>query len=69
MARLSMSPNIPCPTADPRIHQDDDDDQHGHDVPGQRITNPDYLDVEIPRATGAVPSQQSRAPISSVHRE
>jgi hypothetical protein len=37
--------------------------------PGQRICSPDFVDVEIPHAAGAVPSQQSRAPMSTAHLE
>src|SRR6267154_89799 len=63
-----MSSNIPYSTADPRRHQDEDD-QHDHDVPGHRISSPDHVDVKIPHAAGAVPSQQSRARTSTVHLE
>ena len=41
------------------------DDQHHHNVPGQRISRPDYVDVEICHAAGAVPSQQSPCPPST----
>ena len=74
MARLSPSSNNSYHTADPRRQQDDsnnnntneDDDQHDHDGPGQRISSPDYADVDIPQhvtATAAAPGQQS--PVSS----
>src|SRR5882757_4103183 len=63
-----MSSNIPYSSADPRRHQDEDD-QHDHDVPGHRISSPDHVDVEVPHAAGAVPSQQSRAHTSTVHLE
>jgi hypothetical protein len=37
--------------------------------PGQRISSPDFVDVEIPHAAGTVPSQQSRSPMSTAHLE
>src|SRR6266852_278115 len=74
MARLSPSSNNSFPTADsPRRQQqqqDDDDnnnDDYEHDVPGQRISSPDYVEVEIPQSIGAAPSQQS--PVSSTSSE
>ena len=73
MARLSPSSNNSYPTtphADPQQQDEDDDDNndndqqdHEHDVPGQRISSPDYVDVEIPQSIGIAPSQQS--PVSS----
>ena len=49
--------------------QDDDDnnnnnDEHEHDVPGQRISSPDYVEVEIPQSIGGVAPSQ-RSPVSS----
>ena len=69
MARLSPSSNISYPTTPdpPRRQQvegegDDDNNAHDdneHDVPGQRISSPDYVKVEIPQSIGGVaPSQQ-----------
>jgi hypothetical protein len=69
MARLSPSSNNSYPTADPRRQQDDndnnnnDDDQHD----GQRISSPDYVEVEVPQAADIAPSQQS--PVSSSSSE
>jgi hypothetical protein len=62
-----MSSNIPFSTANPYRHEDDNDydDQHDHDVLSQRIRSSDYVGVEIPHASGAVPSQLSRAPMST----
>ena len=39
-----------------RRHQDDDD-QHDHGVLGQRVSSPDYVDVEITHSAGAVLSR------------
>ena len=80
-ARLSPSSNISYPTttsdADPRRRQQDEDDDDNdedddndqqHDVPGQRISSPDYVDVEIPQSIGvgvAAPGQQSPVSTSS----
>jgi hypothetical protein len=58
--------NNSYPTADPRRQQDDsddnsnDDDQHDHehDVTGQRLGSPEYVDVEISQSVGVAPSQQ-----------
>src|SRR6266446_1813585 len=71
MAQLSPSSNISYPSADadPRRqdddHNDDDEDQHEHDVPSQRISSPDYVDVEISQAAGVAPSKQSPVSTSS----
>ncbi|KAF8497822.1 hypothetical protein F5888DRAFT_1613094, partial [Russula emetica] len=74
MARLSPSSNNSYPTTpDPRRQQDNDDNDDDnneddqHDVPGQRISSPDYVDVEIPQSVGVPPSQQS--PVSSTSSE
>ena len=72
MARLSPSSNISYSTTPdpPRRQQDegegdddnnnnDDGDDNEHDVPGQRISSPDYVEVEISQSIGGVaPSQQ-----------
>ena len=71
MARLSPSSNNSYPTPDPPRQQGDDDNnnndnqhEHEYDVPGQRISSPDYVEVEIPQSIGGVaPGQQS--PVSS----
>ena len=40
-------------------NNDDDGDDNEHDVPGQRISSPNYIEVEIPQSIGGVaPSQQ-----------
>src|SRR6267154_2722199 len=74
MARLSPSSNNSYPTtahADPRSTQqlqddgNDNDDNDQHDVPGQRISSPDYVDVEIPQSIDVAPSQQSPVSTSS----
>jgi hypothetical protein len=74
MARLSPSSNISYPTTDPHRQQQQDDDNndndqhdHEHDVPGQRISSPDYVDVKIPQSIGIPPSQHS--PMSSSSSE
>jgi hypothetical protein len=73
MARLFPSSNISYPTTpdpprrqqdedegdDDNNNNDDDDDDNEHDVPGQRISSPDYVKVEIPLSIGGVaPSQK-----------
>ena len=67
MARQSPSnKSYPTPHPDPRRQQQEDDDNndndqydHEHDVPGQRISSPDFVDVEIPQSMGVASSQQS----------
>ena len=73
MARLSPSSNISYTAADPRTQQDNNDDdnndedqhEHEHDVPRQRISSPDYVDVEISQSPGVAPSKQSPVSTSS----
>ncbi|KAF8497819.1 hypothetical protein F5888DRAFT_1906594 [Russula emetica] len=48
-------------------NDNDDQHEHEHDVPGQRISSPDYVDVEIPQSVDVAPSQQS--PVSSTSSE
>ena len=69
MAHAQLSPSTisyPTTTTDAKPHRqqqdgdddndeedEDDNDQHQHDVPGQQISSPDYVDVEIPQSIGA----------------
>jgi hypothetical protein len=39
-----------------------DDDHHDHDSPGQRISSPDFVDVEIPHAAGIASSRKPTPP-------
>ena len=66
-ARLSSSSKISYTTttdAEPRRQQDDDNDndEDQHDVPGQRISSPDYVDIEIPQSIGAGVAAQANSP-------
>ena len=71
------TPDPPPRQQDQDQDDDDDDDnnndeddqqqhEHEHDVPGQRISSPDYVEVEIPQSIGGVaPGQQSPVSTSS----